>query len=66
MVKPLLFRLQNVANYVSFSGKFLKFRKSAGVKVLTNIMSENRPDKATNLKCGTGEPPIFLVDKRQL
>ena len=39
--KPLLFRLWNVANYALFSGKFLNCGKSAGVKLLTNIMSDS-------------------------
>ena len=38
--KNTIFWVWNVANYALSSGKFLNYGKSAGVKVLTNIMSE--------------------------
>ena len=39
--KNSTFRVKNVANSALFWGKFLNSVKSAGVKDLTNIMSES-------------------------
>ena len=36
--KNSIFSVKNVVSYALFSGRFLNFAKSAGVKDLTNIM----------------------------
>ena len=38
--KSVIFKVQNVAIYAFFWGKFSKFKKCAGVKYLTNMMSD--------------------------
>ena len=39
--KNVIFKVQNVAIYALFWGKFLKFGKCACVKKLTNMMSDD-------------------------
>ena len=47
--KKSTFCVWDVANYLFFSGKFLNFGKSAGVKDLTNIMSVCLIDQPTRV-----------------